>query len=482
VSVVRHGLWPVIASQGRAGYESPAMGDERRWAARYQFLEELWRERDRIVFDPELEQALASGSGGSHDELLGLLLPDTEPDARVWMSLANERRAAAFARAHSGTVFLGLDAAAEIATDEAWQVALLQLPQLATDDREALGTDLLALLDVLGDQCSDDPDRTVVLAVPCDPANSEQVYERLAALVEEQFGDARIYGLSRPAMAAAYDFGRLFEDPDEVADEEQDVGIEVDTSLGSDPRFEFYLAVIGDRIPADGLTFIELPTDEPGPAAGGGGGEAVSAIKAQLAEAQRRGDLQAIERLALLEKLEQAEDRAAGLGDELERLRDTTTPHDAAPDELEGGPRLDAVLAREQTLRWELERVRGELDNLRARPVEALEAEAASLRARLADAEAELDRMRAEAEADEAEVDEIDADEDEVDGEFDDEPDEPDEPGFEVVVEPESPARARERQRLRGRIDRLLARLERGAEVSALELHRELAALRRSLG
>ena len=58
------------------------MGDERRWAARYQFLEELWRERDRIVFDPELEHALHAGSEGSPAELLGRLLPDAEPDAR----------------------------------------------------------------------------------------------------------------------------------------------------------------------------------------------------------------------------------------------------------------------------------------------------------------------------------------------------------------------------------------------------------------
>lgn len=464
-------------------YESHAMGDERRWAARYQFLEELWRERDRIVFDPELEQALSSGSTGSPDELLGRLLPDAEPDARVWMSLANDRRAAAFARARSGTVFVGLDAAAEIATDEAWRVALIQLPRF--EGRESLGTELLALLDVLGDKCSDDPDRTVVIAVACEPATAEQVYERLAELVEEQFGDARIYGLARPAMAAAYDFGRLFESADE--DDDADVAIEVDTTLGSDPRFELYLAVIGDRIPGDGLTFIELPADEAGPVGNGEPRDALGGIKAQLAEAQRVGDLQAIERLALLEKLEQAEDRAAGLDDELERLRDPDSPRGEATGEPEDGPRLDAVLAREQTLRWELERVRGELDNLRARPVEELEAEAASLRARLADADAEIDRLRAEAEAREAaiaeELEELD-DEDDLDDDESDEADESDtrdDLAFEVVVQGEAPARTRERQRLRGRVDRLLVRLERGAELSALELHRELAALRRTL-
>lgn len=470
------------------------MSDQRRWAARYQFLDELWHGRDRIVFDPELEQALQADLEGSAGELIARLLPDVEPDARVWMPLTNDRRAASFARARSGTVFVGLDAAAEIATDEAWQVALVQLSQLATGEgsgRDQLSRELLALLDVLGDKCSEDPERTVAIAVACEPGESEQAYERLAELVEEAFGDARIYGLARPAMAAIYDFGRLFEDDAKLdGDAADDVPIEVDTTLGSDPRFELYLAVIGDRIPAEGLTFLELETEvetqepsqpepsraievENGPAAS----DSVSAMKAQLAEAQRRGDLQAIERLALLEKLEQAEERAAGLGDELERLREPGSPREEVPSEHagEGGARLDAVLAREQALRWELERLRGELDNSRARPVETLEAEAASLRARLAQAEAELERLRIEAEADaEVELDE-DLDEDRDDDDRDDDV------AFEVVVQGDSSARSRERQRLRGRVDRLLAQLERGADLSALELHRELAALRRSL-
>ena len=452
------------------------MGDERRWAARYQFLEELWRERDRIVFDPELEHALHAGSEGSPAELLGRLLPDAEPDARVWMTLTNDRRAAGFARARSGTVFVGLDAATELATDEAWQVALIQLPQLALGEgsgREQLGADLSALLDVLGDKASDDPERSVVIAVPCEAGNEELAFERLSGLVEELFSDARIYGLARPGMVAAYDFGRILED--EASDEDEDVAIEVDTTLGSDPRFDLYLAVIGDRLPAEGLTFLELPPDEAGRTRAGEVGDDLGAMKAQLAEAQRRGDLQAIERLTLLEKLEQAEDRAAGLDDELERLRDPAGASVASGASQQEGPRLDAVLAREQTLRWELERVRGELDNLRARPVETLEAEAASLRARLGAAEAQVERLQAEAKA----AEELGEDEDE-DGDFDELEGE-DAVSFEVVVQGDAEAGSRDRQRMRGQIDRLLLRLERGAELSALELHRELAALRRAL-
>lgn len=448
------------------------MGDELRWAARYQFLEELWRERDRIVFDPQLEQALHAGGEGSPAELLARLVPVGEPDARVWMTLANDRRAAAFARQHAGTVFVGLDGAAELATDETWQVALVSLPELGEDGRESLAPELLALLDVLGEKAGEDPERNVVLALACEPSESDSAYERLADLVEELFGDARIYGLARPAMAAAYDFGRLFEDEGEG--EDADVAIEVDTTLGSDPAFGLYLAIVGDRLPAEGLTFIELPSEpssgEGRVAASGPEASEFGAMRAQLAESQRRGDLQAIERLSLLEKLEQAEE-------ELARLRGGEPARESSS-ASEPNERLDAVLARERALRWENERLRGELDNLRARPVEALEAELAELRARLAEAEAELEALDEELE--EAAVEDAIAEEDDAGAaELDDTAGKP-EVAFELVLS-ESESQGRQRKLLRGRLDKLIARLERGAELPALELHRELAAIRRVL-
>ena len=115
------------------------MSDQRRWAARYQFLDELWHGRDRIVFDPEIEQALQANVEGSAGELIARLLPDVEPDARVWMSLTHERRAASLARARSGTVFVGLDAAAEIATDV-----------LIIEDETFIAMDLEGLVETLG--------------------------------------------------------------------------------------------------------------------------------------------------------------------------------------------------------------------------------------------------------------------------------------------------------------------------------------------
>src|SRR5690606_13906665 len=136
----------------------------------------------------------------------------------------------------------------------------------------------------------------------------------------------------------------------------------------------------------------------------------LAALRVQLAEAQRRGDLEAIERQSLLEQLEQAEDRISSLEEAAEFSADEPAASSSA------GPRVDEILAREQTLRWELERLRGELERLEARPVEALEAEVARLQAQLDGVSAQLERAEArlaefEAEAEAHEAHEADEDE-----------------------------------------------------------------------
>jgi hypothetical protein len=478
-----------FASRGACGYDSPAMGDERRWAARYQFLEQLWRGRDRIICDRELEAALHAGVDGPLAELLAQLLPGNGGDARAWVALHNDRRAVSFARSRSGTVFAGLDEAGELASDEDWQVALINLDDGGTSEQ------LEALLEIVGERSEDREDCSVVLTIACGD-DEDQSYEQLAGLVEELFGDARIYGLTRPAMAAFYDFGTVLEpegEGEEPAEDEakpegeaQDAaergeptvpGIEVDNTLGTDaPRFEAFVAVIGARVPGEGVTFVELPSRHESAAPGRRGSSAsaassaeieeLAALRLQLAEAQRRGDMHAIERQSLLERLEQAEDRIASLDEELESREGTgeSSSEQVASD----GPRIDELLTREQSLRWELERVRGELENLRVRPVEELEAELVSTQAQLEQVEAAL----AEAETALAEDSEADGS---IEGEFA-------ESAARALAEAEpSPAQAREWMKARAKLDHLLRKLERGGEVSALELHRELSGLRRLL-
>jgi hypothetical protein len=462
------------------------MGDERRWAARYQFLEELWRGRDRIVCDRELEAALHGGAAwaasgeGPLGELLAALVPGEEGGERAWVALHNDRRAASFARERSGTVFVSVDEAAELASDEGWQVALIHLspPTAASASTrdELLGPALESFLEVLGERLEDDPERSVVLSLTCS-ADEDGSYELLTELVEELFGDGRVYGLTHPGMAAFYDFGPVLEPEDEQDEQPGEADIEVDNTLGSEnPRFEVFIAVIGASIPGEGVTFIELPVSVAKPSAPAPTGDDELALRTQLAEAQRRGDLHAIERQSLLEKLEQAEDRIASLEDQLEGPGQPDDAHKPAAEpsaSSQAGPRLDELLAREQTLRWEVERLRGEIERLEARPVEELEAEVASLRA-------ELDRAQLELEVAATELTE-DADED---ADEEDDLGEDDEPIAEIVIdEPEQPtvAQVREWRRARSKLEHLLRKLERGGRLSALELHRELVQLKNLL-
>jgi hypothetical protein len=434
------------------------MGDERRWAARYQFLEQLWRGRDRIICDREIEAALHAGDDGARAELLAKLVPADGGDARAWVALHNDRRAATFARTRSGTVFVGLDEAGEIAMDEEWQVALINVEDGAASEQ------IDALLEIVGERSEDREDCSVVLMLACGD-DEDQSYEDLASLVEDFFGDGRIYGLTRPTMAAFYDFGPVLEPEggnDGDGDDGEAAGIEIDNTLGNDdPRFDAFVAVIGASLPGEGVTFVELPgrAESSASAASGAETEELAALRVQLAEAQRRGDLQAIERQSLLERLEQAEDRIASLDDELAHLDEAGAGSEQPATD---GPRHDELLAREQSLRWELDRVTSELENLRVRPVDELEAELATVQAQLEQAEAAL----AEAEA------EADAEARPYTAELTEPPLAGDDP---------TPAQAREWMKARAKLDHLLRKLERGGELSALELHRELSGLRRLL-
>ncbi len=459
-----------IASRGRAGYACPAMADERLWAARYQFLEELWRGRDRIVFDPEVEDELHVGGldAGPQAELLDALIPRSASgpgDGRTWMVLDNHRRAVGLSRGRADVEFLGLADASQVSAEVSWEVAVVDLggrgsaPQSLCPTLDELDPELHAFLEVLGEAREDHPERSVVLTAACGE-DEDAAFERLADVVVALFADARIYGMTRPGLAAFYDFGRVLEGEDSQGEP----SIEVDNSLGEpEPRFDCLVAVVGARVPSEGVTFVELPGQ-----VGGAQPDGDQALRVQLDEARRRVDLQAIEGQDLLEKVEQGEDRIAALEEQLEARPG------AEGARQNDGLRLDAVLAQEQNLRWELERARSELEIVQSRPVETLEAALASAEAKLARTEATLaDRAHALAADSEPGEDELEADlEDELEADLEDEP---------IVLLVESAtltrAQARAENQARAKVQTLLGKLERGAQISALELHRELRAL-----
>ena len=452
------------------------MAEQRPWAARYQFLEELWRGRNRIVCDRELEAALSAGLEGPLAELLDRLLPGSGR-GRTWMALHNDRRAVSFARSRAGTIFTGLDDAAEIGADEPWQVALISLADGETAEPAPA---LEAFFDVLGERVEEDGERSVVITLAVGE-DEDRSYEALADLVDEVFGDARIYGRTRPGMVAFYDFGPVLEPEGGGGRGDEPPGIEVDNTLGSEtPSFDLFIAVVGAKLPGEGVTFVELPappapaSDRRGPARDAEH-EEIAALRVQLSEAQRRGDLQAIERQELLEKVEQAQDRIAALEEERAESRDAQASTAGVREEREAASaeRIDALQTREQSLRWELERLRGELEHARARPVEELEAEVASLQAQLRGAHARIDALEAV--------------EEELGAPGEDELAEA--PEHETLVELHlvaregAPTEAQEREwlRARGKLGHLMRKLERGGRLSALELHRELGVLQRLL-
>ena len=294
--------------------------------------------------------------------------------------------------------------------------------------------------------------------------------ETVAELVAEHLGGGRIYGIYRPPLVAAVDLGGGDDEDDE------DVPLSFDNTLGSQaPAFVEYVAVAGelDELPV-GMTLVELPPDAGPPVAAADEG-----LRGQLVQAQRQAELAAIDRQALLEKVDELESAQSELEHQAAELRDhlaravTEAEAEAAHDD-----RLQSSLADNQALRWKVQQLERELEEAKARPVEALEAEVAELRARL----------EAEAEADADEADDVESDADEADA--DDRVEAEDVDGLDEILVLDSDDEAvddaealAERIRMGGALrdlDRLIARVERGG-IGALQLRQALVGLRKRL-
>jgi predicted nucleic acid-binding Zn-ribbon protein len=476
--------------------------DDLRWAARYEFVDDLWRDRARVIFDPEIEDALLRGAGEGERALLDALVPRSATDG-VWVVVSTADVAARLGRRRSGVTFLPVSGVGDLLRRADWDVALVDLAGLGTEDeqtdeahtrvdprRELPEARRASMLAELGRGV--EQGRAVVLSVPAavggDASSSPGLdYGELADILADELGGGRIYGLYQPPMAAIVEFGERIEpfeaeegDDDaqwaddtgslelpvsDALDADEDVPLAYDNTLGSqEPEFSHYVAVAGAEPSASGLTLIELPIaahddrrDE----------EAVAALRAQLHQARRRADLAAIDRQAHLERVDALEAQNERLRADVAELRDrlaravdaASSEAPARASESAGQDRLDAALAREQALRWRVTQLERELDALVGRPVDALEAEVASLRARLAAAQSgQAPQERA--------IDTAERARRPANGHR-----------TEIVAHPLGPASAQAAVRA---VEDLVKRVERGG-IGTLELRRNLIALRRRL-
>lgn len=381
------------------------MSIEPRWAARYEFLRELWDGRDRLIVDDALVGVLAAprrpaGPVGELVEALG----GGRGHGRAWL-LADSPRVLHGRRLRDLEVVDA--AAAPTVADLPWEVALVDLDGFmgggAAPSRmlrrdlpgvwRSLDRRAISLLDALAEAAA--AGRGIVVTVSADRARSNE----FQALIEHCFDRAHLFGVAPMPVIGVIDFGEVAREDDGRGGGAPDVTIAFDNTLAAEvPAFTAYVAVIGRRM-SGGLTLVEV---EGGGAEGSGeGGEGSEALRLQLAQARRQVEIGAAARHSLVEQLDGAQRRIEALEGrsvELEaRLAEAQwSPPQPAPEAA--GERVEVLRATAQTLRWELERARSQIDRLIQRPVDALEAEVAALREQVrggvADAEGVLRARR----------------------------------------------------------------------------------------
>ncbi|MCA9714350.1 MAG: hypothetical protein H6713_21110 [Myxococcales bacterium] len=377
-----------------------------RWLAVYAFLGEQWRDRRRVIADPELDRALARGRTASFGppgtparDALDSLVPAAPGRARVWRVTWT----AEGGEEARGTRVLAADSAgARLRSDVAWEVALAR-PSAWRDAgaREAV-------LDALAEGAA--RGRTVALLEPLTAgAAIEPALGELADAVLRRFAGARLYALSPVDGVGVFDCGAVGEDAVREGDD-ADVPIVFDNTLASEtPRYAYALALINGVAPPDGMTLVELPGEDDAPedARDGAGAsplaQTVELLRRQYARARRQAELAELARQASLAELERALARGATLGarvealerdlaDALELRSQALEPARGVASETLEDARADALRAGLVAARWELEQAALELERLTLRPVDALEAEIASLRVQLADAQGDARR------------------------------------------------------------------------------------------
>ena len=220
------------------------MTEDLRWAARYAFCEDLWRDRARIVWDRQLESVLlaraeAGSNGEASDdpvtEMLQRLLPSSaqQGDRRridVSMGVNADAVGRRLAPWRPGTQFLTLGPLCDALRRRTWEVAFADLSDLLVTDGPGEPSRLavrgVELVEALAADFAGGG-RTVVLSVAAEveaptPALRGDTelqfgvdYAGLAEIVAPLVEDGtpvRIYGVLRPTMAAVVELGDAEED------------------------------------------------------------------------------------------------------------------------------------------------------------------------------------------------------------------------------------------------------------------------------
>lgn len=426
------------------------MHDDLRWAARFAFLEELWRDRPRVVVDRGLEAWLSAGVAPDRDEdpvaaLVDRLLPASAGGPRAFMATHEAATARELSRTRPATGFVPVDRLGDLLRHRDYQIAIVDLASVDVDadaettavahssatqvaaGRPALGPTARRVLELLGDAA--EAGRAVAIVLPAGPGPGAFDEVQAMELLAERLGGGRLYGLYQPHMTALVDYGEpsdegepdeeldeeLDEEPDEELDEEPDddretaalddaddeaddtggdeeVPLSFDNTLGTmTPAIAEWLLVAGVSAPADGLSLLEVRE------VAGAAAAPPATWRAQLSEAQRQADLRAIEVQRWVERADAlaADNERLGTAlaqaqDELARAVHAAAPGPEAaglPGDLQAQARLESAAAEIQGLKWRIAQLEEELQAARARPLDEWEAEVASLRARLSAAE-----------------------------------------------------------------------------------------------
>lgn len=190
---------------------------ELRWAARFAFVDELWRGRSRIVVDAGLEawlRASASSPGArpaSVAELVDDLLPISPGRTEVWMVVQSPAIAGRLASTRPGTRFVVRDALPNLLARAAWQTLLLDLRVLAHEPRDLP----LALARSGVDAIEARRGQALVFSSVVEDDGSD-AYAAVSRLLDRT-GGGRVFGLFTPAITGVVELG--VDDEDDVEDE-----------------------------------------------------------------------------------------------------------------------------------------------------------------------------------------------------------------------------------------------------------------------